>query len=83
MDRRDYTPTKGSKVLTSIANTQGTSSSKTNMDYSQRFNLVQDAAIVKDYEALKMQVKQLEYQNRQLSTEAERLRYEKNIHENK
>jgi hypothetical protein len=30
-----------------------------------------------------MQVKQLEYQNRQLSTEAERLRYEKNIHENK
>lgn len=30
-----------------------------------------------------MQVKQIEYQNRQLSTEAEKLRYEKNLNDNK
>jgi len=30
-----------------------------------------------------MQVRQMESQNRQLSNEVEKLRYEKNIHENK
>jgi hypothetical protein len=69
-------------ILTSITNTQGTSNAK-NLDYSQRLSQAQDTSILKDYETLKLHVKQLEYQNRQLSTEAERLRYEKNIHENK
>ena len=67
MDKREYTPTKASMILTSITNTQTASNHKT--DYNHRLTQPQDS-ILKDYEALKAQVKQLEFQNRQLSTEA-------------
>jgi hypothetical protein len=59
MDRREYTPTKSSKILSSIGNTQMNTNNKTSLDYSQRQILATDHVIAKDYETLKMQVKQL------------------------
>ena len=40
-------------------------------------------SMLKDYELLKMQVRQMESQNRQLSNDIETLRYKKNVHETK
>lgn len=49
MDRREYTPTRSSKILSSIANTQMNTNNKTTLDYSQRQILATDSAIAKDY----------------------------------
>lgn len=68
MDKREYTPTKASVILSAIANTQAGSTGKSGLEYSQRMSLAQDAALMKEYEILKGQVRQLEQQSRQLST---------------
>lgn len=39
--------------------------------------------IMREYEALKLQAKQLEIVNKQLLSEAEKIRYEKSMHESK
>lgn len=57
MQERDYTPTKTPKVLSTITNLQAPSSTKQKLDYTQRST--NDLAILKDYESLKSQVKQL------------------------
>ena len=82
MERREYTPVKGSGVLANLTNTQPTST-KTNIDYSSKASNQYDSTFLRQYETLKLQIKQLELQNRQLSTEAEKLKYEKNIQDNK
>lgn len=75
LDKKEYTPTKSSKLLTNITNTQ-LSTNKPTLQYSQRpIPQLSEIPIVKDYETLKLQVKQMEYQNRQLSNQAEKLRY--------
>jgi hypothetical protein len=49
MERREYTPTRSSKILSTIANTQMNTNNKTNLDYSQRQILATDSVIAKDY----------------------------------
>jgi hypothetical protein len=74
MEKREYTPTKNSKILTPITNAQLTSTSK-----AQEY--IRPAPdVTREYELLRQQVRQLEQQNRQLSGEADRLRYEKSLH---
>lgn len=68
MDKREYTPTKASVILNAITNTQAGSTGKSGLEYSQRMSLAQDAGLMKEYEILKSQVRQLEQQSRQLST---------------
>ncbi len=63
MQDRDYTPTKTSKILSNAASSQPPGKMG---DYTQRPG--SDLALLKEYETLKLQVKQLEGQNRQLST---------------
>ena len=76
MDKREYTPVKTSKILTQIANTQANSTSK-----GQEY--VRQPDLTREYEVLRQQVRALEQQGRQLSGEADRLRYERSIFENK
>lgn len=77
--RKDYTPTKSSKLY---------SNPTTAAQYSRPPDLTNrssggEMALLKEYEGLKAQVRQLETQNRQLSTEVEKLKYEKSFSETK
>jgi len=48
MQERDYTPTKTPKVLSTITNLQGPSSTKQKLDYTQRSSN-NEMSILKDY----------------------------------
>lgn len=67
MEKKDYTPTKGSHLLnaSSIYGASGREASK----------FAGEMSLVREYEALKLQAKQLEIVNKQLAAEAEKLRY--------
>lgn len=49
--------------------------------YSREAN--KELSIAREFEALKLQAKQLEITNRQLSADADKLRYEKSLNESK
>jgi hypothetical protein len=60
MDRKDYTPTKSSKLLTP---------GPTNYTLSREsLRPNSELAIMREYEALRLQARQLEIQNRQLAS---------------
>ena len=62
---------------------RGNSYSKFPSHHSSRTSSAVDIGILKDYESLKIQVKQLEAKNKTLSTEMDQLLYEKSYSENK
>lgn len=65
MDRREYTPGKQS-LLVGRGGEGGV--------------VRGELSIVREYEALRAQARQLEMQNRQLAGEVDKLRYEKTAH---
>ena len=72
MERRtDLTPTRSSMYLSAVHNIS-----------ASKLTPSVDSNVLKEYEQLKAQVKELELQGRQLSSEAERLAYENNRHSN-
>lgn len=70
MDRKEYTPTKQSKLFgTTPAGRESVRGG--------------ELTIVREYEALRGQARQLEMQNRQLAAEVDKLKYEKTAQETK
>jgi hypothetical protein len=75
MDRKEYTPTKQSKLFSAGPGYSGAGGRE-----SLRGG---ELTIVREYEALRAQARQLEIQNRQVAVEVERLKFEKGQQEAK
>lgn len=71
MDRKEYTPTKQSKLFSAGSG------------YTPAGGRGGELTIVREYEALRAQARVLEMQNRQLAGEVEKLKHEKSMHESK
>jgi TolA-binding protein len=74
MDRKEYTPTKQSKLFPAPGYTPAAGRE------SLRGG---ELTIIREYETLRAQARQLEIQNRQLATEVDRLKFDKSQQEAK
>lgn len=81
MFEKSYTPQK--EARSTVRQTTALSFSRGTPEGSNRLPPASDIAILKDYESLKIQVRQLEAKNRSLEAEVEQLLYEKNYNEAK